>query len=79
MVKLKHCPHCGSAAGDFQPTPIKRGVWAVFCSSCLARGPTGRNEQQARMLWNTRPINRATVPAGTGRDDDDDDGDDDDR
>ena len=55
-VRLKDCPFCGvdPLPNVMQDPKEEGGLYYVRCEICGGQGARGRNEQEAKKLWNKR-------------------------
>jgi Lar family restriction alleviation protein len=55
---LLPCPFCGSPAELYEAQEYLRRDAEIRCSECCARTRTVDTAEQARALWNRRPVER---------------------
>lgn len=56
-ITLEPCPYCGEAEPVvLMPFDEKRKLYQVMCCSCMARGPSKENYDDAKKHWNTYPM-----------------------
>ena len=54
MMQLNPCPFCGGFDLEIDEVYYDWDTSShfVLCIDCMARGPEGKNEEEAKKLWN---------------------------